>query len=137
MTKRRLISIILSIVMIFSVFGSSSVLADNNFDVDEPGIERYTRFITVYFNLNGMGSSKTGQVTVTTPPVYIDYTYCTSGAANLYIYINGTHVGTYYIPNGGGSAHINIPCSAGDVLSYKVMPAAPYTVAVGSFTIYY
>ena len=137
MTKTKLISMLLTIVMLVSVWGSAPVLADDNTGVREPGIERYTRYTTVYFNLNGMGSSKTGQVTVTSTPVYIDYTCCSSGAANLYIYINGTCVSSLYIPNGAGSAHVNISCSAGDVLKYKVMPASPYTVAVGSFTIFY
>lgn len=137
MTKTRLISVLLTIVMLVSVWGSAPVFADDNIDVSEPGIERYTRYTTVYFNLHGMGSSKTGQVTVTTPPVYIDFTYCSSGAAYVYIYINGSWVTTLYIPNGAGSAHVNIPCSAGDVLSYTVMPASPYTEAVGSFTIFY
>ena len=81
-----------------------------------------------------------GYVTVRDAPAQITYYSCTIGQAIVTIWVNGSYYGEYTIPSSSGATISHtIYCSAGDEISYEVLPDASVgcVKTEGSFTLWY
>ena len=87
------------------------------------------------------GDGYNNSTTVTNSPARIGYYSCSVGAAKLTIYVNNSVYGTYLIPASPGTTiYHNINCSAGDKITFMVVPDSSYQnceYTVGNFTLYY
>lgn len=118
---------------------TSDIAIINEVDTNSIIVPASIKNSSVSFDLTAVSNpSKTGTFTATDSSAKVTYYSCSTGKANLYIYVNGVKKGSYVIPESNGQTVTqNISCSKGDTIKYVVNVYSGYSKAVGTFTMWY
>lgn len=133
---KRAFAVLMAVVTLSMGFQGTGVLAAGGV------MPLYNAYKDISFNVSIESATpyKQGEVRVDDAPAKVTYRTCTTGVADLEIYVNGVYYDTYHIPVAGAQAGLItqfISCSVGDIIKYRVKPAYGYTRASGSFRIYH